>query len=583
MVHRRPTGMDYYTLAMLTVVCAVVVAATALLVYFASAGGARVASGTTVGDEPETVNELYYRHVVHVDPATTTTVTTGDSESPADRRAKSPSKSAVSEASAETESTGISTSAAAKGRADEIFVSESSSALKSTSAGTVSATTPKETSPALATPAWSRTSNRWRGEGNTLETHADQASSTPERSTSAESMAVTTLKETSSVATTVAGPRTRFGLLTTAAEGEARDEEGSPSQKGVLLCTAGDFAVEVDMLPPDGLCHLLFYTHVRVLGQDFQGRYNQKSWKTFRKAATASRKTGFGISASYSEADDMRKELDATGRHKLMQLHKEKIQHHGILRATGDSESLKLDLSGRLQLLNEFKKFHDEVSASLSRDAVRPELVLGILFTNYVNQAEVAQHSSVITELTSQLPITILVLRTHIGRRVGSTPVIGTLADELKGLSREPMNAPTLTGATSSLRTANITDDVRVLLSFTMLVGHFHLNQSFGQHAATWQAKSWTMNSFQETCRNNSTFDIIGDGTLRYVGIKDEEVFCFEDSFTMIEKARRVNFDYKIMRSWAAFDVEFEDYKNVCGKGAFHRLSELSQFLRKFM
>ncbi|XP_037574057.1 uncharacterized protein LOC119456400 isoform X2 [Dermacentor silvarum] len=147
------------------------------------------------------------------------------------------------------------------------------------------------------------------------------------------------------------------------------------------------------------------------------------------------------------------------------------------------------------------------------------------------------------------------------------------------------MNVPTLTGAISSLKAANITGYVRVMLSFTMIVGHFHLNQSFSlpsRPSSTWEAMSWTMDGFQKTCKNNVTFDVVGDGTLRYEGIKGTEVFCFEDSFTITEKARLVNFDYKMMRSWAVFDAEFEDYKNVCGKGAFQRISELKRVLQKF-
>nr|XP_054926553.1 uncharacterized protein LOC129380150 [Dermacentor andersoni] len=169
---------------------------------------------------------------------------------------------------------------------------------------------------------------------------------------------------------------------------------------GVLLCAAGDFAVEEDMFPTDGLCDLLFYTHVRFLGHDFQGRYNVKSWKTFRRLAPASIKTGFGISVSYREADDVRKALNATGRQRLRQLYKEKIQHHGILRATCDPRTLKSDLAGKLKLITELKKFQDELSTSLTTGVAKSELALGIRFTNYLDEAEVAHHPSAMLEMT---------------------------------------------------------------------------------------------------------------------------------------------------------------------------------------
>lgn len=57
------------------------------------------------------------------------------------------------------------------------------------------------------------------------------------------------------------------------------------------------------------------------------------------------------IGACFREADDVRKALNATGRQRLRQLYKEKIQHHGILRATCDPRTLKSDLAGKLKLI----------------------------------------------------------------------------------------------------------------------------------------------------------------------------------------------------------------------------------------
>ncbi|KAH7951807.1 hypothetical protein HPB52_013314 [Rhipicephalus sanguineus] len=184
---------------------------------------------------------------------------------------------------------------------------------------------------------------------------------------------VTTPKETRHGTETTAGSRTRESLVTTATRD--KDAETTPA-KGVLLCTAGDFAVEEDMFPTDGLCDLLFYTDVRFLNHEFRGRYNEKSWRTFRRLAPVSRKTGFGMS--------------------------------------------------------ELKKFQNGLSGSQTAGVSLSELVLGIRFVNYLDEAEV----------------------------------------------------------------------------------------------------------------------------------------------------KRVNLDNKILRSWAVFDAEFEDYKNVCGKGAFHRISELRKLLQ---
>ncbi|XP_049271879.1 uncharacterized protein LOC119392821 [Rhipicephalus sanguineus] len=208
---------------------------------------------------------------------------------------------------------------------------------------------------------------------------------------------VTTPKETRHGTETTAGSRTRESLVTTATRD--KDAETTPA-KGVLLCTAGDFAVEEDMFPTDGLCDLLFYTDVRFLNHEFRGRYNEKSWRTFRRLAPVSRKTGFGMSVSYREADDARKAMNATGRQKLLQLYKDKIRHHGILRATCGSKTLKSDLAGKLKLMNELKKFQNGLSGSQTAGVSLSELVLGIRFVNYLDEAEVAHHPSAILDLT---------------------------------------------------------------------------------------------------------------------------------------------------------------------------------------
>ncbi|XP_075748173.1 uncharacterized protein LOC142814128 [Rhipicephalus microplus] len=192
---------------------------------------------------------------------------------------------------------------------------------------------------------------------------------------------------------TTAGSRTREGFVT-------RTKDAAETAKGMLLCTAGDFAVEKDMFPTDGLCELLFYTDVRFLGDDFRGRYNEKSWRTFRRLAPASRKTGFGMSVSYREADDVRKAMSSTGRKKLLQLYKGKIRHHGILRATCDSKTLKSDLTDKLRLINELKEFQNNLHGSQTGSVSTPELVLGIRFSDYLDEAEVAHHPSAIEDLT---------------------------------------------------------------------------------------------------------------------------------------------------------------------------------------
>ncbi|KAL1418867.1 hypothetical protein MTO96_005567 [Rhipicephalus appendiculatus] len=129
-------------------------------------------------------------------------------------------------------------------------------------------------------------------EENRSETHASKTTNEKTKAVAksrpSETPFVTT-KGADHAMETTAWSRTQEGSVTKATRD--KDDKTTPA-KGVLLCTAGDFAVEKDMFPTDGLCDLLFYTHVRFLGHEFRGRYNEKSWRTFRRLAPASRKDG---------------------------------------------------------------------------------------------------------------------------------------------------------------------------------------------------------------------------------------------------------------------------------------------------
>ncbi|KAL1418868.1 hypothetical protein MTO96_005568 [Rhipicephalus appendiculatus] len=205
--------------------------------------------------------------------------------------------------------------------------------------------------------------------------------------------------------------------------------------------------------------------------------------------------------------------------------------------------------------MNELKKFQSDLSGSQTGVVSVSELVLGIRFADYLDEAEVAHHP--------HLPITILVVQTHIDRRVGSVPVIGTLVGKLEGPRGKSVNMPTLTNAISSLKAANITASV-----------------SPHGPPATGKRRRGPWMVFKRHARTTRLLMLLETEFCDTKGIKGTEVFCFEDSSTITEKVKRVNLDYKIMRSWAVFDTEFEDYKNVCGKGTFQRISQLKKYLQ---
>ncbi|XP_075550083.1 uncharacterized protein LOC142583479 [Dermacentor variabilis] len=124
-----------------------------------------------------------------------------------------------------------------------------------------------------------------------------------------------------------------------------------------LLCTAGSRASSEEMLPPDGLCDLMFYTDVVWQDGALRGVQNKESWEACQAAAEAATRSGHGLSVDYGRAIDLLgSHTPPLDRQKLRELFLENVVHYGLLKATGTVAQLLEDTHRKLTLLKAAEK-----------------------------------------------------------------------------------------------------------------------------------------------------------------------------------------------------------------------------------
>ncbi|KAL3203609.1 hypothetical protein MRX96_041803 [Rhipicephalus microplus] len=80
-------------------------------------------------------------------------------------------------------------------------------------------------------------------------------------------------------------------------------------------------------------------------------------------------------------------------------------------------------------------------------------------------------------------------------------------------------------------------------------------------------------------CKQDYVRELAAPGKIRIASYKNYSV-SFEDSEIMKQKAADFFEIYRHEKQgWALFDVDFDDFNDTCGEGAFHRISEFKSFL----
>ncbi|KAL1481942.1 hypothetical protein MTO96_015256 [Rhipicephalus appendiculatus] len=312
-----------------------------------------------------------------------------------------------------------------------------------------------------------------------------------------------------------------------------------------LLCTVGSRAHSEEMLPPDGICDLMFYTDVVWLDGDLRGAQNQQSWKTFQVVAQTSTRTGHGLSVDYGKANDFFGSLTMPlGRQKLRDLFLKNVVHYGILKAAGTIAQLLDDMHGKLELLKLQEKFTSQVPGTLQR----LDVVLGVRFDSYGDPNDSRQHSAAMTALSNHFPITIFVVHTHIEDwDAGRYPPYRNVVGLWPRWSQGSEGAFTSPYCERPKRCQHSSEDVRY--------GVVHTDD------------------FTQLCKRKGGVPVVNNGLVKLYSASYNRTYAYDDAETMTKKALTFSKIYRHMcRGWAVFDTEFEDYDNTCGNGTFSRL-----------
>lgn len=120
-----------------------------------------------------------------------------------------------------------------------------------------------------------------------------------------------------------------------------------------LICTVSETAVFEKMVPPDGLCHYVYYTSVVISKGEVVPIKSGLSWSSFKAAVSKLKKTsgGLGFDVRYVTAQN----FDVPLPEKLSKLKSENVKHYGVLNALAASGDLKSTYNKAKSILGKLK------------------------------------------------------------------------------------------------------------------------------------------------------------------------------------------------------------------------------------
>ncbi|XP_075747911.1 uncharacterized protein LOC142813839 [Rhipicephalus microplus] len=352
-------------------------------------------------------------------------------------------------------------------------------------------------------------------------------------------------------------------------------EFASLTPRRVLLCTVGECkAGTTARLPPDGLCDLLFYTalHLRPLTNGSQAITAHKTnWRPFRREAAAAKRTRYGVSFPLRNIEQMTRYLASKkSRRQIQSLFKAHIEHFGVLNFTVDSEDYAHDKKIVKRLFQLLSKLQRQWPPRVKATSDGRQRALGLRFRSYADDSELARHTEVMKDLCRSIDITIFVALTHTHTATiwSSWPYKG-----------ERINAATLKSTAQNLQAADIGENITVLTTYTLSSGMYIYDKNTTEEDYVLAANCGRKVSFAEHCKQDYVRELTAPGKIRIASYKNYSV-SFEDSEIMKQKAADFFEIYRHEKQgWALFDVDFDDFNNTCGEGAFHRISEFKSFL----
>ncbi|XP_070395456.1 uncharacterized protein [Dermacentor albipictus] len=340
----------------------------------------------------------------------------------------------------------------------------------------------------------------------------------------------------------------------------------------LLLCTISHRAIFKEMYPPDGHCDLLFYTtaYYEPSSKEFLGARDQFSFDVFRsqaRSAGANSKTGYGVSFDYTYSSLIDDELKRTpAQHAFQALWNNNIYHYGMLHIL---DSLKrLTYKNQLRLIKTIKERQDALGASKNG-----QRVLGFL------QVYKSDITTLVNFTQWNYPVTIIVTCGH------------TWKASYDDVIRVPQlwigpKMTNLNDIASHWAKVKINDNVRIMVSFTMSASVWITKGSTGSatNPLSYRCKWWNPVVYVQSCKDTfSKTKYIPSAETMISSSKGLEVLLAFDTAENLRKKTELFFarvgNLPKKHGLALYDVDFDDYTNACGKGAFQRLKTLSRYL----
>ncbi|XP_077523969.1 uncharacterized protein LOC144135084 isoform X2 [Amblyomma americanum] len=344
----------------------------------------------------------------------------------------------------------------------------------------------------------------------------------------------------------------------------------------VLLCTFGEFGVRSSMVPPDGICDIVFFTDVKY--DNDKGAIvpsnEGPAFGVLQSAAKKYTKTTFGTSMStgaiadavIDKADALKASMDEIFKARLLHfgmLNVENIENYDTLKGT-DLKYLKV-VADFLKTKVPHRRYHNALGISL-RDASKGDKILEV--------AKLAPRD---------FPgLTMIVVKLHT-ENVDNGGDHWPVAPNPDGVDLTDHNALSL---------ASIKEEVKKLLLDVARHGRYAM-LSFAMYARTYRMKaSWSKVSVRETseaslnmdyaavCKMKAEKDSSDHGTMYVADQQKKFLALFDSPSTFKAKTKgRLNVMPKNFTGLAVYNVEMDDSKAACGKGRFPRLRAIKAAL----
>ncbi|XP_064484074.1 uncharacterized protein LOC135396810 isoform X2 [Ornithodoros turicata] len=357
----------------------------------------------------------------------------------------------------------------------------------------------------------------------------------------------------------------------------ARDKRKHP-----FFCAAGQYASSPRVYPRDGLCDVIFYTHVSIL-EEVISPTNPASYEAFRNMAQKAQKTEYGISlhAKYlaltiNDFNHARKDL------LFRSLYKLGIRHHGILNFDGFHDEREALLPSVTSVLKFLKSLQ---TAENKNYAKNPNfLVLGTKIVSYDILLKIKDFRAFPADLKKYegLAINVLLVNTALNTSPTSVSVPHPVCYNdpptvWRSSTPRRQQSPSFLGAVVNMKAANISKSMVVLFGFTMLVKFYTMPaMPTEKHAFNLKCKTYSAVPYNQICdpdakaETDKATKTAAEIAFTSAHPKLPYYFSWDTGATITEKMRKILDELKNETvkdiGFIMFDVEYEEPVANCSK-----------------